>query len=296
MNRLMSWLLHYAHNLYNGLKVILNRIGLISRYPKNLIPLEGWNNDIKADKILAVEEHSCIGRRFHGKISAYVEDGLDGNPVLKETALAIDDIPGLSTCLLNTRFPYECFQYHQIGNGKNPWISGVVDLSEFTEGNDYKIVEEYCVIGWKIRNLHDKRIPYVRHFNKKKDFDSLVEKASLFDKDSADKRDVEEIERICALSYEQLALEAKNCKRTLDTKASVVVKHAPNNLNYWHFTVDYYPVEDKGKPINGTKGWKNMIAVHVRDILKKTGIPVSTSHPCFGVDYTSVLTGDLKEQ
>ena len=162
-------------------------------------------------------------------------------------------------------------------------------ISEFTEGKDYEIVGEHCVIGWAVKKLHGIRIPYVRQFNKKTDFDSFVGKATSSHKDSSDKRDSEEVDRISTLTYEQLELDTGNGKRKLDTHASVEVKHSPNKLNYWHFTVDYYPIEDSDKAISNTKGWRNMIAIHVRDILKRNMIPIGPSHSCFKTDYASLL-------
>lgn len=295
MVRLSDRFRQYAESLIHGLRTVLIRLGLMQDYPESLLPCVGWNQMLSADDLISHNPNSCIGRRFKGELSDNIETGVDGSSVIKTESLKLDEVSkGLSTSLLNNKFLHDCFKYRQIGEGEREWQGNAVKLAAFTENRDYEIIEDFCAIGWKIENLHGVSVPYTKQFNKEKDFDNFKQNVQKnaegysVDKDGK-KLNVDEAVRISALLYSELEAEAEKKPHTLKTKASVVVTHMPNNLNYWHFTIDYYSVEDKENSVQGTKGWRKLIAAGVRDILNKTFIPLQSDNYSFGIDYAPLV-------
>lgn len=277
----------YSRNLLNCFKTILIRLGVMEDYPSSILPYKGWTNNLDANKIKEHNPDSLIGRWFTGKLEEYTEIGVDGSPVVKEGWLDTGDIPGLSTSLLNTRFQYECFNFRQIGKGKQTWNGSNIRLADFTKETDYTTIGEYCVIGWRVADLHAMTIPYTKEFPKEKDYNAFVQNVR---KNNSDISDSEEIERICSLCFTELAPSKDAKTRELNTRGSISVTHAPNNLNYWHFTIDYYTIDNKTKSVSSAKRrWQELMALSVMNILKNTFIEITPGHSAFGFDYTPLL-------
>lgn len=282
----MSFLIkRYLQNLLNRFKDFLIRLGVMKDYPSSIVPRKGWPNTLDTDNIVKHNPDSLIGRWFTGNLEEYIEEGVDGSPIVREGWLNVDSIPGLSTSLLNIRFQYECFNFRQIGNGKDIWQGLDIRLSDFVRDKDFTTLGNFCVIGWPVKELHRQPIPYTKEFRKETEYNKFVEGLK---QNNTNPSDHEEVERICSTCYTDLVPLDNPKVRELKTRGSVSVTHAPNNLNYWHFTIDYYTIDNKG--VTSTKRhWQELMAFSVMNILENTFIVINPGHPAFEFDYTPLL-------
>ncbi len=234
-------------------------------YPVHIIPTEGWNHDIKCDAILYVCGNAMIGRRIEGCAEDCIDSSLGEDAIfLKEEALATDEIPNLSTSLLGAKHEIDDFSFRQTGQGKAPWDKEEVSISAFCVDKDFvRIDTEFIVAGWSLFGLNNRDVPYRKTFNKKKEYDAFVDSVNKAN-ESPNK------EKIYLEEYEKLPKnEAGDSYGEYNGK--VIVNHAPTKLNYWHFTVDLYPVDSPDKPLKGVKGaWREMMAENVADYLRRS--------------------------
>lgn len=236
-----------------------------NEYPVRIIPSFGWNDDIKCDAILCVCKDAMVGRRIEGSAEDCVDSSLGEDAIsLKEEALTKDEIPNLSTSLLGAKHQIEDFRFRQIGQGKAPWDKEEVGISAFCIDKDFvRIDTEFIVVGWSLFGLNNKDVPYRKTFNKKKEYDAFV--------DSVNKaNESQNKEKIYLEEYEKLS-KNENGVSYGEYNGKVFVNHAPTKLNYWHFTVDLYPVDTPEKPLKGVKGaWREMMAENIADYLRRS--------------------------
>ena len=231
-------------------------------YPKHILPKVGWRVGITGGEIRSLCENAVIGRRMDGPIEDYTEKRL-GELCLKSDALVLDSIPNLSTNLLGTVFQYEDFRFKQKGEGKDIW-DGSKETYSLINSQNYDIhTENMSVIGWNLIELDGVTFPYKRVFLRGKDYKEFKDKAE------------KSAEDIYLEEFEKLPVD-DNKIRYKEMEGKIMLIHMPTNLNYWHFTIDLFPFEDKAKAIKNAKSsWREMMAYNVRDILYNTFLIIS---------------------
>ena len=229
-----------------------------NEYPKHILPEVGWRVGITGGEIRSLCEDAVIGRRMDGSIEDYTEQRL-GELYLKSDALVLDSIPNLSTNLLGTVFRYEDFRFKQKEKGKDSW-DGVSEPDDLISNQNYeKHTGQMSVIGWEIKELDGVTFPYKRNFPKEADYKAFKDKA----------------EDIYLEEFGKLPVD-DNKIRYKEMEGKIMLIHMPTNLNYWHFTIDLFPFEDKAKAIKNAKSsWREMMAYNVRDILYNTFLIIS---------------------
>lgn len=238
-----------------------------NEYPKHILPKVGWRVGITGGEIRSLCEDAVIGRRMDGSIEDYTEQRL-GELYLKSDALVSDSIPNLSTNLLGTVFRYEDFRFKQKEKGKDSW-DGVSEPDDLISNQNYeKHTGPMSVIGWEIKELDGVTFPYKRNFPKEADYKAFKDKAES----SAEDIYLEE--------FGNLPVDDNN-SHYKEVIGEIRLRHMPTNLNYWHFTIDLFPFEDKANAIKNTKSsWRKMMAYNVRDILYKTFLKISEDSDC----------------
>lgn len=235
-------------------------------YPKRILPQPTWRKGISTNEILEYSQEAIIGRRIDENKDVCLDDSLGKDALaIKEDSLEkilpLKRVPNLSTNLLGCNFELGDFLYIQKNEGKVDWMEGV-DVSDYlqTEENFQVVSGDMFVIGWMVKDFEQWTIPYKRKFEQKKVYDQFKE-----DIQSKTDGDVniflEEYQKFCS----------KNKNKQLELDGEVRLNHRPTNLNFWHFTIDLYSMEDKDNPIMDiNSSWKEQMAISVRDVLKRT--------------------------
>lgn len=236
-----------------------------SEYPKHILPVIGWKIGIKASEILEICKSSIIGHRIDGLISDCTENRM-GELHLKCEFLPTKRIPNLSSNLLGAKFQLEDFRFIQKNAGKEKW-DGVCQTEDLLKDENYEEqTGDMFVIAWNIDDLEGFSIPYKRNFPKKNLYDEIKNK-------------VLSSEEIYLVEYDKLPVD-DNKVHYLDSEGEVHLTHEPTNLNYWHFTIDLFPLEDNEHPIKrADNAWQKMMADNVGDYLRKTFLLVP-DHIC----------------
>lgn len=229
-------------------------------YPERIVPKPEWRDNILVRDILNLTQSAVIGRRIEGEKVDSIDSSLgDDNATLKENILPVHSIPNLSTNLMGCCFEIEDFVYIQNNKGKEKWIEGdnVLDIL-LDDRNFTHCHNTFFIVGWYIKELEGKHFPYVRKFNQKKDYDDFMCRVNEFYAEMF----VEEYEKICTDT---------NGYKKVDAECELRINHNPTNLNYWHFTIDLYPMDSMDHPIQKTKNsWMRLMAENVRDYLRHT--------------------------
>lgn len=239
------------------------------KYPVHIIPYDGWTVQITCEAILKADAAAVIGRRMQGTSDKYLDFSLgEDEPFLKHNWIEKHELPNLSTSLLGAMFKPKDFQVIQKGDGDLTWKGENIVFDRFKEGEDYVWVEEpFFILGWKIEELEDKKLPYPHVFPKETDYALFSEKH----------KEVYEENKIFLEEYQKLPRNEHKMP-FLELIGVIKVNHNPKNLNYWHFTIDIYPF-DTEKPIEETKkSWMKAMALSFKDILSQTFIyPITES-------------------
>lgn len=232
------------------------------KYPVHIIPEEGWKKDIQCKDVIALCKEAVTGRRIDGALKDCIDFSLGEDAVsLKEEVLPTDDIPNLSTSLLGTPFQLDDFHFRQIGNGQKNWEGRAIKLESFKIDEDYKYIKtDFFIVGWSMIYLNERPVPYNKVFNKKKEYTAFIDKIK-----ATSEKEVSYIEE-----YENLQKNEDGMPYA-EFNGKIIINHIPTNLNYWHFTIDLYPIDTPDKPIKDTKKtWREMMAENVADYLRKS--------------------------
>jgi|GEM_PF-5316626 len=221
-------------------------------YPEEIIPQQGWRQNLDAESIISSQPKAWIAHRIEGDICSSTECGLgDDVPALTKEALPDKRMPNLSMCLLGATFLPRHFAYIQKNEGKEKWEKQ--DKRQTDTTDNYQTTDNFFVVAWELRQLHNKAIPYKRTFTSKSNYTEAVGK----------------IERHITEKWEDLKEDSNG--RTTILKATMKANHAPVRLNYWHFTIDIYPEDNSDKPLTNISGnWRKHLAVNARDCLRRT--------------------------
>lgn len=236
------------------------------RYPLEILPKETYRQEIDPAAIIEHQQRALLGHMLVGSENDSIDYSLGPDmPAIYQEALQIKRIPNLSCSLMGCCFCIENFHFLPQNKGKQPWIDDYqVEESLLENKENYDYYPEITVVGWLLANIHLHPIPYKRSFGKKSEYDVFAQKA----------RGVAENRKIDMYLAEWNELKAKATDNELpaaEVKGQARVNHAPTNLNYWHFTIDFYSAEDDTKPQKNISGaWRNNMALNLWDYLRHT--------------------------
>lgn len=234
------------------------------QYPQGILPKATYKQEVNPSAIIGHQPLALLGHMLIGSETDCIDYSLGADmPAIYQEALQVKRIPNLSCSLMGCYFCIDDFHFLPQNKGKEPWIDDcqVEDgLLENKENYDY--YAEITVVGWILANIHLHPIPYKRLFGKKDEYENFAKKV----------RDVAENRRIDVYLSEWDELKARannNGLSEVEVTGQARVNHAPTNLNYWHFTIDFYSAEDDMKPqMNISSAWRNNMALNLWDYLR----------------------------
>lgn len=238
----------------------------MSEYPERILPREKWRKGITGGEIVALCGKAVIGRRIDGRPADCIDKSLgEDNMSLKIDALPLNRIPDLSTNLLGALFRLEDFVFIQKGEGKMPWNGRETVPASMLVGSNYeRQTGDMFVAGWLVCEVDKLPVPYRKTLPKKSDYEAFRKRVE------ADRAARTDVRTVYLEEYEKLPLN-ENRQRYCDAEGEVRIVHDPTNLNYWHFLVSLYPMDDHKHPISAAKtSWCRMMADNVGDFLRRT--------------------------
>lgn len=242
-------------------------------YPRNIISRKGWKKGIEAIDILNNCPNAIIGHWVKGTFDSCVDNSLgEGMERLSEEALPTKDLPNLSCSLLGALYMFEDFRFLPADEGKKPWVEDTDVPEEMITEKNFIILSNIIVVGWLISKVHLYRMKYPHGFSKKKEYDTLKEKAIEVARNRS-------INATYLKEWDDLVLaEGSQNQRVAELIGEARVNHDPTNLNFWHFTIDTYPAESDIKPIkNASDGWRFYMAANLADYLRRSFMYINES-------------------
>lgn len=242
----------------------------VNKYPIYILPEKGWRKGILGREILSLCAYAVIGHRVKGSLDKCIDDSLgDDELSLTEEGLPLERIPNLSTNLLGTRFQIKDFIFNPIKDGKQDWNEDdkVLNTDSIQVHINYETLEkDFFVVGWIVKEIDGRQIPYSRVFAKKQLYETFKRKIeNLQNNEEEDKSLTVYLEE-----YENLSTDCNGHKQA-KLLGDVRITHMPTKLNYWHFTIDLFPMEVPEKHISNTKkSWQKLMAENVRDFLRRS--------------------------
>lgn len=233
-------------------------------YPQGILPKVTYRQEVNPSAIIEHQPLAILGHMLNGSEVDCIDYSLGPDmPAIYQEALQIKRIPNLSCSLMGCYFCIKDFHFLPKNTGSQPWTEGYqVEESLLESEENYTFSAEITVVGWTLANIHLHPIPYKRSFGKKSEYDDFAMKA----------RDVAENRKIAVYLTEWEELKAKaniNKLPEVDVTGLSRVNHAPTNLNYWHYTIDFYSAEDDTKPQKNISGaWRNNMALNLWDYLR----------------------------
>lgn len=237
----------------------------IPQYPHEILPKQNWRENVPPSNVIGVCQEAILGHMLNGRREDCIDFTLGEDMIsILPDKLPLKRIPGLSCCLLGTSFIVEHFHFLPSNDGKKSWHEGVVVPEEMVNENNYTYYPDVTVIGWLLKEIHKYKIPYKRNFRKQKEYEE-------FKKDVLAVSNTKGIVDLYLEEWEQLLEnpEDKNL-RIVNVFGETRVNHAPTMLNFWHYTIDLYSIDNDIKPIdNISGGWKYNMADNFCDYLRR---------------------------
>ena len=230
------------------------------QYPSEILPQQGWRQCICTQDLVERCPEAMLGRKLDGTKEQCInpEDG-----TIYLNVLPVGSIPNLSCSLLGTFFKVDHLHFLPDNEGKTPWREGTAVGEDMLVEENYNHCPAVTVVGWKVKEVAGKKLPYNRVFDKQKLYNEF-KKAS---EGSAELRKVV----VYLDAWEDLKANPANAKqRIAELVGEARVNHDPTMLNYWHFTIDIYPTESDPNPLkNASDGWRRNLAANLCDFLRR---------------------------
>lgn len=234
-----------------------------NKYPTVIVPQVGWRASITGDEIKSISGGLVVGRRIDGTTEEMLDTSLGEDAVsLKPKAITKERVPNLSICLLGGPHLIDHFSFRQIGHGAARWDGEEnVDVESAVNGVDYLMAgEQWFVVGWTVESVHRVSFPYKRVFAKEAMYKGFV--------DSINK--LKSPESIYLDEYKKLPVEGGKGP-IFKATGEIRLNHFPTRLNYWHYTIDAYSMENPDNPIMELKNaWQKDIAANILDQFNRT--------------------------
>ena len=233
-------------------------------YPQGILPESTYRQEVNPAAIIEHQPLALLGHMLNGSEKDCIDYSLgEDMPVIYQDALQLKRVPNLSCSMMGCCFSIEDFHFLPQNKGKLAWKGDrQIEESLLEDKENYRYYAEITVVSWMLANIHLHPIPYKRSFGKKSEYDEFVKKAN----DVAQKRKID----IYLAEWDEL--KAKTNEKELpvaEVKGLARVNHAPTNLNYWHFTIDFYSAEDDTNAQKNISGaWRNNMALNLWDYLR----------------------------
>ncbi len=200
-------------------------------YPESILPKTNYVNPFPLKSL----NHSdfSVTRRIEGKLDENI-DYVGGRARINPDCLG--KIVGMSVNLLGGTFLPEFTSFHQFDKGKNYW-DGISDIKLADYEGCYEDLESEFVF-YKLPLLHGATYPHNYRFEKKGNFRAY----QGFVENKLKVQFTEGIE--------------------VPISITMTLKHAPTNLNYWHFEM-MVELTDEHKQINKEGSWRDLIFTHI---------------------------------
>ena len=205
---------------------------------------------------------AVLGHMLVGNYKQCIDDSLgEGMEFVRRNMLPLERIPNLSCSLLGSFFQFMFFHFLPDNDGKGSWKAGLTVRDDLLNENNYNYYPEITVVGWALKKLEGRPLPYPRQFSKQKEFTDFQNAAIAV----AQNRNCEIVQH----EWADLVKDEENRKlRIADFSGEVRDNHAPTMLNYWHFTIDLYAANDDKNPLKKvSKGWREKMATNLQDLL-----------------------------
>lgn len=247
----------------------------MAEYPKEILPRKEYLGNIDTALLLEKQSNAVIGHWLDLKDCTrqkYIDE-LMGKEFAQLTtdALPIENMANLSCSLLGAIYGFNHFAFVPKAAGKSSWDKCSDISDDMLVADNFRTLSEYLVVAWEIKELAGVKLPYVRSFDKKSQYESAVETIHKIQANNNEELAVFE-------EWEKIAQKEGSNLRDVELEGVIHVNHDPTNLNYWHFTIDLKPM-DKEAELKGIKsGWQKNMANELFKILRLTFFEIDANY------------------
>lgn len=244
-------------------------------YPKEILPRKEYLGKIETALLLEKQSNAVIGHWLNLEDctrSRYIDESMGEEfAQLTNEALPQDKMVNLSCSLLGAVYGFVHFAYVPKAAGKISWDKSSDIADDMLVPDNYKTLSDYLVVAWEIKDLAGVKLPYIRSFDQKKQYDTAVK--------AVHEVQVNNKEELAVFDeWEKISQREGSKLRDVKLIGEVHVNHDPTNLNYWHFTIDLQPM-DKDSELKYVKnGWQKNLANELFKILKSTYFEVGANY------------------
>ena len=198
-------------------------------YPQKILPnIKYVHIIVDMDSLLSAQKSYSVHRSALPLTHTFNELG-----ILREDAIPINRIPGLSMNLLGSFFQVEDIKFNPKSPGSDNWDGLlIVNICDFLDCIE-TIEPPFSPVFFDLSEIHNADVPFERNLDKDLKR-KLIQAKIIDDKYSKSKKE---------LNYK------------------IEIKHAPTNLNYWHIelTLWDYNIGDKTKIKDAGSKWKEAL-------------------------------------
>lgn len=215
----------------------------ICSYPKEILPDSSYKKTINIDDIINDGIELCLTRRSSVSPCEYT---IGGKRFLKEDALTKDAL-NYSLNLMGGKFKKDHVPWRQKKEANNDWDGSDVDLSNYKDMVEY--IHSCDIIYFKSSQIHNIPIPYLRSVDNDKELGKYEENITKLGKT------IKEV--------------WNESSKEIEIYGTILLKHEPTMLNYWHVIIAAYSAENPPKKVDDTKGkWKKSLNAAILMLLK----------------------------
>lgn len=198
-------------------------------YPQKILPdIKYVHIIVDMDSLLSAQKSYSVHRSALPLTHTFNELG-----ILREDAIPIKRIPGLSMNLLGSFFQVEDIEFNPKSPGSDKWDGLlIVNICDFSESIE-TIAPPFCPVFFDISNIHNADVPFERTLNK--DLKRKLIQAKIIDD--------------------------KYRESTKELNYKIKIEHAPTNLNYWHIELTLWDgnSDEETKIENAGSKWKEAL-------------------------------------
>lgn len=231
-------------------------------YPQDILPRQGWTVPISTDDLLKDCPNLLIGHMLRGSVEQCIDmTAGEDMPCITRSSLPLERMANLSCCFLGSYFLISYFHFLPDNEGEAAWKEEYGMRCDLITEDNYTHYPVITVVGWLLREIENRRLPYPKVFSKQSDFEENQLKAI----NVAEERNCQ----IAQQEWQNLKCSEENKKqRIAEFIGESRCNHAPTMLNYWHSTIDIYTAFDNVNPVKKiSSGWSKKLAVNLQDYL-----------------------------
>lgn len=195
-------------------------------YATSIIPRQDYIRELNLCTIIPKHDFGIL-RRIKGTGPLF--DVLNGQKVLKHSALDPCELPDMSMNILSVFFPKDAYRFNQEAQAKKPWAKEFVRMKDFKGCIVYKSDTSFIV--FQASELNNQEIDYPRKFSSKDEYDALPNAIKI-------------------------GLDAFSRANTYPLKALITLTHKPTKTNYWHITLNVAQFKGAKAIKNTSSSWK----------------------------------------